>query len=849
MGKRRAGIVGLAMLLGLVVALAVLVDLARDYRYRLDDGVVRSRNLARVLEEHTRQSLERVHLSLRAAAVQVRQAGSVDHMDTALLRERVKAQLPPDGLIRAFAVLDGSADLLLTTSDEMARGLRQLPRSRLLQAHRTAQDDQPVLDAPMRNASNEPWLLPVSLRLTGLDGDKDGVLLAIVDTRFFQSFYDAMDVGEHGLLAMVVGRGTTALRSPQRAAAQEDWQHTALLDRPTGAASAGSLRLRDAEGGFERQLSYRRLKDFPVTVVAGWSVDDLLAPWRQHAMVNVGVLLVVWAALAWATRRLSQQLENRRQLESELRQGEARFRSLTKLSSDWFWEQDEQFRFVQFNGESESIGGFARNDHVGKARWEFPALNLGAEDWARHRQTLQRHEPFRDFEIRRPDVAGRPCWMSISGIPVFDDEGRFTGYRGVGRDISERKWAEGQHAQLEQQLREVQKMESIGTLAGGIAHDFNNILGAILGNIALVRALLDDTHPARTHAELIHQAGMRARGLVQQILTFSRKTPQVLQPQAMAPLVEEALALLRATLPAAVELVVRLPDVPLHARADANQLHQVLMNLCTNAWHALNDGQGRIEVGLREVGLDEAEAKRIGTAQAGAHAHLWVRDNGVGMDATRMARIFEPFFTTKPVGQGTGLGLSVVHGIVTAHQGGMTVESAPRRGACFHIYLPLCLAPEPMAHGLPQVEATAVAGHGRRVLCVDDDEVMRLTTETLLMHLGYEVVACASASEAMAVLQQPEHGIDLLLTDYNMPQVSGAQLALAVDAMGLGLPIMITSGYVADELVQMAATRPHWALMNKEDSYSQLGPMLHRLWAQCRSAAAQPAATPELVAA
>ncbi|HEX2010487.1 MAG TPA: response regulator, partial [Roseateles sp.] len=338
----------------------------------------------------------------------------------------------------------------------------------------------------------------------------------------------------------------------------------------------------------------------------------------------------------------------------------------------------------------------------------------------------------------------------------------------VVTDISERKKAEADRQQFEAQLRHIQKMESIGTLAGGIAHDFNNILGAILGNVDLARGELGQSHAALSNLDEIHKASVRARNLVRQILTFSRREPQELQTQQLRPVIEETYKLLRATLPAGIEIHLALTDVPLHVQADATQIQQVLMNLCTNAWHALKDGAGRIDIGLEPVWLDEAAAQRLGGLARGAYTRLWVKDNGAGIPAEIRERIFEPFFTTKPVGRGTGLGLSVVHGILAAHHGAIDVESEPGQGSAFHMYFP-CVEQQADATIAQAAAPEAIMGHGEHVLYVDDDETMILVVERILQRAGYRVSTFQDAHQAIAALREHPETFDFIVTDFNMP--------------------------------------------------------------------------------
>ena len=382
---------------------------------------------------------------------------------------------------------------------------------------------------------------------------------------------------------------------------------------------------------------------------------------------------------------------------------------------------------------------------------------------------------------------------------------------------------------LETQLRESQRIESIGTLAGGIAHDFNNILAAILGNVALAREDIGPNHPAHRSLEEIRKAGSRARDLVQQILAFGRRQPHSLKAQPLQPLVEEAVTLLRSTLPSSVTLLCRQSPQPLHAQADATQIHQVLMNLCTNAWHALQGRAGEIVVGL-EPWTIPATVGRGGNKSLvpGAYAHLWVQDTGSGMDAATRARIFEPFFTTKPTGQGTGLGLSVVHGIVASHRGAIHVESAPGRGTTVHLYLPTTDA-APMT---PEPPARAVAddrGQGQHVLYVDDDEVIVVMVERLLTQAGYRVASFTDGRAAVAAVQAAPASFDLVITDFNMPSFTGTDVARAVAAIRADLPVVISSGYISEELQAAATTANVRGLLQKQNTLEELLPLVRSI--------------------
>jgi PAS domain S-box-containing protein len=368
--------------------------------------------------------------------------------------------------------------------------------------------------------------------------------------------------------------------------------------------------------------------------------------------------------------------------------------------------------------------------------------------------------------------------------PVKDASGKIINYINIRRDVTlENK--------LERELRQAQKMESIGTLAGGIAHDFNNILGIILGYAELAQTTATTESPQHKHLTQVRQAALRAKDLVSQILTFSRQTEQQKQPLQIAPVVKEALKLLRSSLPTTIEVrpEIEIPPGNDVVLADPTQIHQVLMNLCTNAAHAMRTSGGVLSVHLSEV--DASAVPGPPGLRTGPYLRLAVTDTGDGMDAAVMERIFDPYFTTKGVGEGTGLGLSVVQGIVENHGGVITVYSEPGRGTTFHIFFPTI-----EEHAAPEVVTNEVSPHGNeRILFVDDEKSIVGFGKDMLEGLGYKVTAKTSSLEALETFRAEPGAFDLVITDMTMPVLTGAALAQRLWAIRKDIPIILCSGF------------------------------------------------------
>ena len=557
--------------------------------------------------------------------------------------------------------------------------------------------------------------------------------------------------------------------------------------------------------------------------VAGhtWTLAVRTGPAFEQRAGGDPAQIIAWSGLGWTVllALLTHLLVSGRQrandvamaMTREVRASEERYRRIVETADEGIWVTDPQSRTSFVNAKLSLMLGYTGAQILGRRLEDFldeTAPVDGAPEGQRQRELTFRHKD------------GSPLWASMTTSPIVDAAGQPAGALSMVTDITARKQAEALRLELETQLRESQKMEAIGTLAGGIAHDFNNILAAILGNVALAQLHVPQDVALKNSLEQISKGAVRARSLVQQILAFSRRQPHRLVSQPLGPVVEDAVRLLRPILPASAALEVRLADDPMYALADATQLQQVVMNLCTNAWYALEGRAGQITVGLDGVALHADAAKRLGL-RAGEHALLWVSDTGVGMDEATRARVFEPFFTTKPVGQGTGLGLAVVHGIVATHGGAISVSSLLGQGSRFEVHLPLLAQPE-HAPTLCAAAPDAASSAGRHVVYIDDDPVMGTMVQALLRNAGYSVTCFEDPRQALSVLCERPEAFDIVVTDYNMPGLCGLDLARELARLRPGLPVVISSGFVSEELIAAASQAGVRSVMQKEYTLEQL---------------------------
>jgi PAS domain S-box-containing protein len=472
------------------------------------------------------------------------------------------------------------------------------------------------------------------------------------------------------------------------------------------------------------------------------------------------------------------------------------------------------------------IAGYTAEEIIGKNPRILSAHDpAAAVDYKNMWQTLKAGETWRGlFHNKRKD--GTLYWDQTTITPIRNEKGEITHYVAAKEDITEQRKAKEDLAQMEAQLRRSQKMQTIGTLAGGIAHDFNNILTPIFGFAHMALQGVASDSPVHSDIEHIIKAAERARDLVRQILVFGRQGENTERsPIQLSPVVKEAAQMMRAMLPSTIEIKTKIAANLSMIEGDPTQIHQILINLCTNASHAVNPVKGLIEVRVQNETLDEEFCHRFSqNLKPGKYVSICVKDNGQGMPPEVLERIFEPFFTTKPVGKGTGLGLSVVHGIVTSHKGEIFVDSKVGEGSTFRIYFPAISASQ---QETPQEQET-IMGHGEQILLVDDEpENVKMATKAL-EYLGYQVTPCEQSPKALETFIQNPQKFDMLITDQTMPAMSGLELARNLLQVRSGFPIILLSGYLEADIPQEIKEVGIAAFLTKPVVLSELSIAIHK---------------------
>ncbi len=539
---------------------------------------------------------------------------------------------------------------------------------------------------------------------------------------------------------------------------------------------------------------------------------DTVSPWHWEGRFRKSADETIWFTGDAICRKQGAEIvfygflmdtTERKQWEGALRESERRFKDLFNEAPVMYviTENRNAVPYVRdVNNLFLSTLGYQRGEVIGT-----PLANYYTE--------ASRHEVFENGgyqrALRGEHLAeerglvardGRTIPTLLHTRPEYDRAGRIVGTRAMFLDITRRKRAEQESERLASALLQAQKMEAIGTLAGGIAHDFNNILSAVIGYADLSLKEVEKQTRLHMNLEQILVAGLRARDLVQQILAFSRQEERELRPLQVAPLVKEALKLLRSSLPSTIEIRQQVAANLDNVLADATQIHRIIINLCTNAAHAMEESGGLLSVALDQVTLSDQDVRLHPGLRPGAYIRLSVQDTGRGIAPEHLTKIFDPYFTTKRKGKGTGLGLSVVHGIVSHYGGAIFAYSEPGRGTIFNAYIPAVKRPVRPA----EPEEPQLPTGNEHILLVDDEPVIIEVGQMMLEMLGYKVTACDASASALALFQKDPKAIDLVISDVTMPKLTGDRLAAEMLRVRPDLPIILCTGF-SDKVGSQAA--------------------------------------------
>jgi PAS domain S-box-containing protein len=806
--------------LGLVVVAINIASAVWDVKEARDRTERRAQrdlaNITRLLAEQTAASLDAVDVILRDLV----RTGGARAVAPALAR--LGEELVHIPTIAALLVLDAQGRLLARTGN--TPGLDpELAKHATFTTHRYASADKLYLSKPYAaDTGATRWRFLLSRRLAAPGGAFDGVVIAAIETDRFDRLYGSIDLGEGSFIALLTDTGIFLSRVPA----------------PTGvrgkdiSASRGMTEVRSA-GRFEGWstspvtgkpvlLAALAVPGFPLFVASGSSGAAVHAAWHDEAwqifdrtLLTSAAMLALIALAAWGLAR------RERALAGSWR----RYQAMIEHSSDALVLAHPLQGGVRYASPAmERVLGYRAEELRGREIMELV-----------HPETLETAIRLRgellgtpgrvsvdELRMRHKDGSWR--WIELTRKNLLDEPS----VRAVVmnfRDIDERKHAEAERTRLEQRLRQAEKMEAVGRLAGGIAHDFNNLLGGILGYAELLAEKAPPDSPLKRYADNVLTGATRASGLVDQILSYSRSQRGKRVPVDLGGVVAETLELVRGSLAANVALEADLSR-PLYVVGDETQLHQVTMNLCTNALHAMGEG-GTLRVTLDAADVASDRALVHTTLRAGAYARLTVEDTGSGMDEATLARVFEPFFTTKEVGKGTGLGLSLVYGIVTDSGGAVEVASRPGQGSRFSIYLPRVESPAAAADA---AAGPVVRGQGERVLVVDDEEALVAVTVEVLRHLGYEPVGCADGAAAIAAVDAGR--IDAVIADEVMPGMTGTQLARVLRRRRADLPFVLMSGYTGPMLSERALAAGVTEILKKPVQSRDIAAALARVLAR-----------------
>jgi PAS domain S-box-containing protein len=702
---------------------------------------------------------------------------------------------------------------------------------------RDSRDAGLYISEPMTTRTEGMPGLVVSRRIDGPNGAFGGVVTAIVTLQHLEGMYSAIQLGKGSSLLLTLGDGTLVVRQPGPTDPEKKLSFPELAALKEGGKVARAINPMD---GRPKLIAAVGVGKRPLILAIMRDEEEALRPWYDE-MWSSGIRTVLLILLVVLTIvGLLRQLRRQERGEQALRQSEERYAMAMEAANEghaeWNFAQDTVF----VSDKWRALHGVDASVPLGTSADVLRHVHLHPDDAPHARAAIEDHLAGRthavELEYRVRHADGDWHWIHARGRCVRDEAGAALRLFGAATDVSDRKLAEADKARLEARLQQTQRLEALGTLSGGIAHDFNNILGAILGFGEMAQQQAEAGSAMRRHIDRVMQAGARARLLVRRILDFSRSGIAERVPVNMQALVEEVIAMLTPTLPPELRVDARLQSGSAAVVGDGTQLYQVVMNLCTNAVQAMGE-QGVVSLRLDRVDIEHKRGLLHGDIAAGSYVRLDVGDTGPGIPPEVLQRMFDPFFTTKKVGEGTGLGLSVVHGIVADLGGAIDVATGSGRPTVVSVWLPVLQgqatdggpehAPLDTVPGCPR-------GNGEVVMIVDDEQPLLELAEEILASLGYEPVGFGTSERALAAFEADPQRFDAVLTDEMLPGMPGSELARLLLAQRPWLPVALMSGNVNVSLEQRARGAGVAALLHKPLGLQELAECLARILGTAR---------------
>jgi PAS domain S-box-containing protein len=782
--QRAVVIVGAFMILAFAGSSAY--DAWRSYRYSVEAAQREISSVANALAEQTAWSLEAVDLLLIDTARWYRTDGKSippEGRDAALAARA--AGVPP---VRQVTIVGAHGEQLFRSRISNISGFNVADRA-YFSVHKQNPNRGLFVSELLTTRSEGRAAVVLSRRIDDDEGHFAGIVTANVDLEDLDQFYRAVDVGPASHVALLRDDGTLLVRNPP--VANIVGRHFPQLANLPAGSDRKVLNPIDGRLDF---IAVTPVRNTPLRLTVTRDAALALQPWSNETLrVAIRVVIVVLLGSLLVVLLL-RQIKRVATSQRALRESEERYALAMEGANEGHWDWDVKADRLFLSPRMKTLDGQSVDSPVGSGLEWLHRASIHSEDRPRVETAIKEHleaiVPRFECAYRVHHGNGEWRWLLARGRCSFDESGKPERFVGSAVDITDQKQAQLEKEHLESQLRQSQKMEAVGTLAGGMAHDFNNVLGAILGYGELAQQHAADNSDLRRYLDNVMHAAERAKLLVERILGFSRSG---LGDQVMVnvqAVVNETLELLATSLPAGIQLHKTLNAGDVAVIGDPTYLHQVTMNLCINALQAM-DGGGTLGVIVERIASTESKTLTRGSVAAGDYVRLTVTDTGAGIPPHILDRIFDPFFTTKTVGGGTGLGLSLVHGIVGDLGGAIEVSSTPGAGTRFEIWLP-------MAGELPinRVEAVDVLpqGNGESLMIVDDERPLVDLAEEVVARFGYEPVGFVSSTAALAAFRAEPDRFDVVITDEMMPDLVGTELARQIREIRPSVPILLMSG-------------------------------------------------------